>query len=92
MDSLTQAKTLPQWLIELAPSIPYRRQRVGHNLNSRHQEGPNPEDFLVTIDNMPINLWFTDLFPSPKWNPPLDLVLQPWREQVFQEVLRVPPR
>lgn len=90
--SLAQAKTLPQWLIELAPSIPYRRQRVGHNLNSRHQEGPNPEDFLVTIDNMPINLWFTDLFPSPKWNPPLDLVLQPWREQVFQQVSRVPPR
>lgn len=90
--SLAQAQTLPQWLIELAPAVPYRRQRIGHNLNSRHQEGPNPQDFWVTMDNMPINLWFTDLFPSPKWNPPLDLALQPWREDVFQQVLSLTSR
>ncbi len=92
LTSLAQAKTLPQWLIELAPAVPYRRQRIGHNLNSRHQEGPNPQDFFATMDNMPINLWFTDLFPSPKWNPPLDLALQPWREEVFRQVLPPPSR
>ncbi|MFN5515406.1 MAG: hypothetical protein ACK5CA_11865, partial [Cyanobacteriota bacterium] len=86
LSSMAQAKTFTQWLRELAPTASYRRYRLGHNINSRHLEGSNPSDFFVTADNIPMTLWFADLFPTLQLNPALDLALQPWRRELLAEV------
>lgn len=88
LSSMAQAQTFTQWLQESAPIATYRRYRLGHNVNSRHLDGPNPQDFFVTADNIPMNLWFADVFPTLKINPPLDEVLQPWREELIRTLER----
>jgi hypothetical protein len=54
---------------------------------SRHIDGPNPKDFFLVVDNLPMTLWFNELFPSPFYDPEFDRILQPEREKLLQQVL-----
>ena len=79
--------TFDQWLNQNNLFLPYRRQRLGFGVVSRHIDGPQPEDFFLIVENLPINTWFEELFPSPFYDPPFDLALQPLREKLLKKVL-----
>ncbi len=93
MASIAQAQktngvTFDQWLKQNNNFLQYRRQRLGYGVVSRHIDGPNPEDFFLVVENLPINTWFTDIFPSPFYDPEFDLMLQPLRKQLLTKILR----
>lgn len=77
-----------QWIKEKSPIQQYRRLRSGFGVLSRHIDGPAPEDFLIVVDNEVITTFFTELLPSPFFNPDLDRALQPWRDQLIKTVLK----
>jgi tetratricopeptide (TPR) repeat protein len=76
-----------QWLKQNNIFLQYRRKRAGFGVVSRHIDGPQPEDFFLVVENLPINTWFEDVFPSPFYDPPFDLAIQPLREKVLKQVL-----
>ena len=76
-----------QWLKQNNVFLQYRRKRAGFGVVSRHIDGPQPEDFFLVVENLPINTWFEDVFPSPFYDPPFDLAIQPLREKVLKQVL-----
>ncbi len=86
LSSLESAPNFYRWLTESAPVLRYRRQRLGFGVNRRHIDGPNPEDYYVVIENLPMVTWFTMMFPSPVFAPAWDEALQPLREKLWQAV------
>ncbi|MEB3312172.1 MAG: O-antigen ligase family protein [Snowella sp.] len=91
--SMAQAEKLPaatfdQWIRNNSPFLQYRRQRLGFGVVSRHIDGPNPDDFFLVVENLPINTWFAEAFPSPFYDPEFDLMLQTLRDRVLQKVLQ----
>ena len=76
-----------QWLKQNNIFLPYRRKRAGFGVVSRHIDGPQPEDFFLVVENLPINTWFEEVFPSPFYDPPFDLAIQPLRVKVLKQVL-----
>jgi len=85
--SLARSSTLAQWLQVQAPTRPYRRQRAGFGVLSRHIDGPQPTDFLTVVENIPMTTFFAELLPTQTYNPELDEVLQPQRQKLIQQVI-----
>jgi O-antigen ligase len=85
--SMEAAPDFYTWLRDYAPVLRYRRQRLGFGVSQRHIDGPNPEDFYMVLENLPMVTWFPDMFPSPILFPPLDQALQPLRETLWQAIL-----
>ena len=81
---MQQADTFDQWLKQYAPRRPYRRQREGFGVLSRHADGPAPTDFLVVWDNLAVTQFLRELFPSSRYYPELDQALQPHRDQILK--------
>ncbi|WP_232321320.1 O-antigen ligase family protein [Picosynechococcus sp. PCC 7117] len=71
------------WIRVGAPVLQYRRQRSGFNVNSRHIDGDNPTDFWTVSENLAINTWFGEFFPSVVYEPSFDLQLQPLRDSLY---------
>jgi len=85
--SMQASSNLHQWLTQMSPVLQYRRERLGFGVVSRHIDGPNPKDFFLVVDNLPMTLWFNELFPSPFYDSEFDRILQPEREKLLQQVL-----
>ena len=83
--SMEQSKNLRQWLTEFFPILQYRRERLGFGVNNRHIDGPNPQDFFLVVENLPMVTWFADLLPSPIYAPDFDKLLQPQRATFLQK-------
>lgn len=88
--TMTQSSTFDQWLKQNAPSQPYRRERVGFGVLSRHIDGSIPTDFMTVVDNVPIAQFCKDLIPSLDYAPSLDIALQAKRDALVQKVLTLP--
>jgi tetratricopeptide (TPR) repeat protein len=86
LNSLEKSQSLPQWLKINNPIIPYRRERSGFGVVSRHIDGAIPRDLFMVVDNLVISTYFTSLFPSPTYDPNLDNKLQPLREAFFLKI------
>ena len=86
LDTMNTSSSFDQWLQENAPSVKYRRQRSGFGVLSRHIDGSIPQDFLVVVDNVPMNTWFKEMLPSPVQNTKLELALQPLRDNLLQQI------
>ncbi|WP_041619432.1 O-antigen ligase family protein [Stanieria cyanosphaera] len=85
--SMAQANSLREWLIIKNPIIPYRRERSGFGVVSRHIDGTIPNDFLVVVDHIAIATWFESIFPSPIYFPDLDRILQTQRDTLLKTIL-----
>jgi hypothetical protein len=87
LTSMAQAGSFREWLTVKTPIAPYRRERSGFGVVSRHIDGTIPTDFLVVVDNIAIATWFDSLFPSPVYFPDLDRTLQPQRDTLLKTIL-----
>ncbi|CAN5682247.1 O-antigen ligase family protein [soil metagenome] len=74
-----------QWLTEMAPVRSQRNQRLGFGVLSRHIDGPLPSDFAPRLENVLMTQFFGDLFPAEIYNPGLDQLLAPLREQLINQ-------
>ncbi len=83
--SMSQFPSFAQWLHN-APAIPYRRQRSGFGVLSRHIDGAIPSDFYLVVENSAIATWFNFLYPSPVYNAQMDRILQPQREALLAKI------
>jgi len=86
LTSMEAAPDFYTWLRDYAPVLRYRRQRLGFGVSQRHIDGPNPEDFYIVLENLPMATWFEEMFPSPILFPALDQALQPLRETLWQAI------
>jgi hypothetical protein len=86
VETMNRSATFDQWLKQNAPTREYRRERSGFGVLSRHIDGPNPTDFLIVIDNIPITLFFPELVPSWFYAPELDIALQGDRSTLLQTI------
>lgn len=86
LETMNQSSSFDQWLKENAPSVQYRRQRLGFGVLSRHIDGSIPQDFLVVVDNVPMNTWFSEILPSPIQNTELELAIQPLRTNLLNKL------
>ncbi|HAC66109.1 MAG TPA: polymerase [Cyanothece sp. UBA12306] len=86
LDTMNQSSSFDQWLKENAPSVTYRRQRSGFGVLSRHIDGSIPQDFLVVVDNLPLNTWFNQMLPSLLQNTQLELALEPLRDELLEKI------
>ncbi len=84
--AMNTSNSFDQWLKQNAPSIQYRRQRSGFGVVSRHIDGSIPLDLWVVVENIPMNTWFNNMLPSPRQNRELELALQPWRDDLLQQI------
>ncbi|MBW4552011.1 MAG: O-antigen ligase family protein [Aphanocapsa sp. GSE-SYN-MK-11-07L] len=87
LTGMAQSTSFEQWVKEKAPIREYRRLRAGFSVLSRHIDGPAPQDFLVVVENIPVEIFLPDLLPSPFYMPELDKALQPWRDALVKRVL-----
>jgi hypothetical protein len=79
--SAERSASFHQWLTEMAPVRSQRNQRLGFGVLSRHIDGPLPSDFAPRLENVLMTQFFGDLFPAEIYNPGLDQLLAPLREQ-----------
>lgn len=84
--SMNQAKSLDQWIQQLAPSRQYPRERAGFGVLSRHIDGPAPTDFFPVVENIAMTQFFAALLPSPSYSPDLDNGLQPFRKRLWKSI------
>jgi hypothetical protein len=83
LESMEKSATISQWLQKNAPSWTFRKERQGFGIVSRHLDGATPIDFNNVTENIPMEIWFSNLFPSPIYAPEIDLSLQEWRAKLF---------
>ncbi|HEY9877484.1 MAG TPA: O-antigen ligase family protein [Leptolyngbyaceae cyanobacterium] len=89
-NSLNQASSLDDWLKAKAPSGELRNERLGFGVLARHIDGPQPSDYYVRIENIPMAQFFQDVLPSPRYLPALDNALQPQRDALVAQVQENP--
>ena len=87
--TMARSMTFDQWLKQNAPSQPYRRERAGFGVLSRHIDGSIPIDFMTVVDNVPIAQFCKDLILSLDYAPELDIALQIKREALLQSVSKL---
>ena len=87
--AMARSTTFDQWLKQNAPSQPYRRERLGFGVLSRHIDGPIPIDFMTVVDNVPIAQFCKALILSIDYAPELDVILQAKRDVLVQRVLKL---
>jgi tetratricopeptide (TPR) repeat protein len=84
--SMEKSHSFKEWLMVNNPIIPYRRERSGFGVLSRHIDGVIPTDLYMVLENFAISTWFDSFFPSPRYDVNLDNRLQPWREELFNKI------
>ncbi|GAB4535530.1 MAG: O-antigen ligase family protein [Pleurocapsa sp.] len=84
--TMAKSTNFTQWLKYTSPTMPYRRQREGFGVVSRHIDGAIPSDYFLVVENIAIATWFEQLFISPVYNPEVDKILQPRREALFSKI------
>jgi hypothetical protein len=85
--NMSRSKSFDQWLKQSLLVQPYRRERLGFGVLSRHTDGPNPVDFLTVIRTIPMSQFFDQLIPTSGYLPDLDNALQKQRQALLQTVL-----
>ena len=75
--------TVDTWLKQAAPVVEQRYERVGFGVLSRNIDGASPKDYVPILDNLPVKLFFSELFPSARYSPELDKQLQPMRNELL---------
>jgi uncharacterized protein involved in response to NO len=86
LESMAKSTNFSQWLRENAPSWSYRKERTGFGIVSRHLDGATPTDFNQVTENIPMETWFSDLFPTAVYAPELDLALTQWRMNLLRSL------
>jgi tetratricopeptide (TPR) repeat protein len=86
LTGMTRATSFDQWLKQHSPLRSYRRDRVGFGVLSRHIDGPAPADFLTVTDNVAMNTFLEEMFPSYSYHKALDLALQIQRDALLQKI------
>ncbi|MEM8602546.1 MAG: O-antigen ligase family protein [Cyanobacteria bacterium P01_H01_bin.121] len=85
-NSMDEAANFQQWLTQAVPPLPYRRERTGFGVLSRHSDGPIVQDLPVLFANPGAVLlnrfWLRDL----RYAPAFDLALQTWRDRLLQSL------
>ncbi|MEB3225412.1 MAG: O-antigen ligase family protein [Synechococcus sp.] len=81
--TLHQASSLRAWVQDNPPAYSERVQRIGFNIISRHIDGNNPTDFGLAIENAPIRHYLIGLFTHLAYEPELDILLEPYRQDVL---------
>ncbi|MBD2260800.1 O-antigen ligase family protein [Pseudanabaena sp. FACHB-2040] len=84
--TMNQSPSLEVWLKQNAPSWQPRSQRLGFGIISRHIDGPQPSDYLPRIENVPMVKFFDTVFPEAIYLPELDSALQPYRDELLNQV------
>ena len=87
VESMEKSSNFSSWLHQYAPGLQYRRQRVAFGIVSRHLDGPAPLDFALLYDNVPMSYWFINSLPYWKDYLPLDIALEPKREDLLSKIL-----
>ncbi|QDZ40733.1 O-antigen ligase family protein [Euhalothece natronophila Z-M001] len=72
INTMATSENFVQWLKDNAPTWQYRHQRSGFSVNLRQMGGAVPSDYYRVYENIPINVWFSSLFPSSSYFPELD--------------------
>lgn len=83
---MATSPTFDRWLKDNTLIQQYRFQRQGFGIVSRHIDGVQPSDFYFVVDNLPVKSWFAELFPEVKYQPEIDLALQPLRKQLLSRL------
>jgi uncharacterized protein involved in response to NO len=83
---MSASPTFDRWLKDNTLIQQYRFKREGFGVVSRHIDGVQPSDFYLVVDNLPVKSWFAELFPEVKYQPEIDLALQPLREQLLSRL------
>lgn len=86
LTGMAKSATFEQWLKQNAPTVQYRRTRLGFGVLSRHDDGSPPIDFLTVSENAAITNFFTELLPSAIYLPELDLALRESRNTLLRNV------
>ena len=86
LSSMEAADSFEHWLKQTAPMVEPRNQRLGFGVLSRHIDGRIPKDYQPRIENLPVKQFFEELFPSPRYLPQWDSLLQPIRDQLLISV------
>ncbi len=86
LESMKKTDNFDQWLRKEAPILRYRRERLGFGVNMRHIDGVIPKDFLLVLENAAIKPWFSEVFYSSEYDPDLDKLLQPLRENLLKKI------
>jgi hypothetical protein len=89
VETMTRSTSFEQWLKQNAPVRSYRRERAGFGVLSRHIDGPNPTDFLTTVENIPVAQFFDELVPSFVYAPEFDTLLQRDRSAFLAKVAQL---
>ncbi len=84
--TMAQSPNLETWLRYNAPIFPYRVKIAGFGVLHRHIDGVNPFDFYVVMDNSAIATWFNQVYSYVRYQPELDQILQPRREQLLNNL------
>lgn len=84
--SMDVASSFEDWLKRTAPMVEPRNQRSGFGVLSRHIDGVHPKDYQPRIENLPVQRFFEELFPSPRYFPEWDTTLQPMREKLLRSI------
>lgn len=74
------------WLRSAAPAIGVTYQRAGFGVNSRMVDGPQPTDFFIAIENLPMVTLFRQLWPDNTFLPELDQALQVDRQHLLSAI------
>ncbi|BCX11580.1 MAG: hypothetical protein KatS3mg067_0518 [Thermosynechococcus sp.] len=81
--SMTGQPTPLDWLRSAAPAVAITYTRAGFGVNSRHIDGPQPTDFFIAIDNLPMVTLFAPLWPDNYFLPELDQALEGDRQRLI---------
>ena len=84
--TMTSSPNLETWLKYDAPIFPYRVKISGFGVLHRHIDGVNPYDFYVVMENSAIATWFDRVYSYATYQPELDKILQPRREQFLSNL------
>ncbi|WP_460193585.1 O-antigen ligase family protein [Thermosynechococcus sp. FA-CM-4201] len=88
--SMAGQPTPLDWLRSAAPAVAITYTRAGFGVNSRHIDGPQPTDFFIAIDNLPMVTLFASLWPDNYFLPELDQALEGDRQRLWAAVEQIP--
>jgi hypothetical protein len=87
-DTMDAAPTFMDWVQVQAPNLPQRNERLGFGVLARHVDGPQPVDYWVQVNNVPMVTVLRDVFPSPSFLPELDQRLMTVQQAAIAQATR----
>ena len=81
--AMNEADSFEDWLRRTTPFTQPRNERLGFGVLNRHIDGLTPKDYLPRVENLAVDHFFAELFPSPVYFLEWDEALQPLRQQVL---------